>query len=79
MVLELKKSIADGKVLFGIRETVKHAKKISKAVVASDCRQEVISQLQNNKIELEVLEDTKHELANNLELDFRCEVFGLRK
>ncbi len=79
MILELKKGIADEKVIFGAKEILKNAKKISSAFVSADCRQEVISLLKNNKIGFEILENTKQDLANDLEIDFKCEVFGLTK
>ena len=79
MVHELKKAIEEKKVLFGIKEIMKNTKNLEKVFVAADCRNEIIGILENNKIIMEPLDFSKDELASKLTLDFKCEVFGLKK
>ena len=79
MVHELKKRIDDGKVFYGIKETLNNSKDLNKAMVPADCRDEIVSLLGDNQIDVEFMELSKEELANKLELEFKCEVFGLKK
>ena len=79
MVFELKKGIESGKVLYGIKQSVKNSKKLNKAFVAADCRDDIIFLLEDNKMDIEFLDFSKEELTTKLELDFKCEVFGLKK
>lgn len=79
MIHELKKSIDNNVVLFGVKEALRHSKNLDVAYVPADCRQETLSLLGNNNVEIEVMDISKKELAEKLELNFRCEVFGLKK
>ena len=79
MMFELKKGLEEGKVFFGIRQAIKNSDNLDKALVSSDCREQIKNFLKINKIDFEELEFSKEELATKLELDFRCEVFGLKK
>jgi len=79
MHLELKKNFEDNKLFFGIRETLKNSVKLSKVLVPSDCRVETINLLNKNKIDFESIDKTGEEIMNQFELDFVCEVFGLKK
>ncbi|NCO11195.1 hypothetical protein CO038_00495 [Candidatus Pacearchaeota archaeon CG_4_9_14_0_2_um_filter_39_13] len=79
MVVELKKSIDAGKVFFGIRQSLKNSGRLKRTYIPSDAREETIEMLKKNKIEFDVLEVSKEEAAQKLELDFLCEVFGMRK
>lgn len=79
MVFELKKGIESGKVLYGIKQSVKNSKNLNKAFVAADCRDDIVFLLEDNKIDIEFLDFSKEELTTKLELDFKCEVFGLKK
>ncbi|NCN99282.1 hypothetical protein COU62_01305 [Candidatus Pacearchaeota archaeon CG10_big_fil_rev_8_21_14_0_10_35_219] len=79
MVIELKKSINNGKVYFGVKQMVKNSKKIDLVFVPSDVRQETLEVLRKNKMDFDVLDVSKEEAAQKLELDFLCEVFSLGK
>ncbi|MCH7965199.1 MAG: hypothetical protein IH852_14810 [Bacteroidetes bacterium] len=79
MVHELKKNIENGKVFFGVKQTLKNAKNLKKVILPSDCRMEIRELLDTNKIAIEELEFGKQDLSNKLELEFECEVFGLKK
>lgn len=79
MVSELKKSIEADKAFFGIRECVKNVKKLDRIVVCSDVRDSTMSLLRKHKMEVEILDINKKELADKLEIDFLCEVFGVKK
>ena len=79
MVHELKKNIESSKVFFGIKQSLKNSKTLEKAIVAADCRDEIINLLEDNKIDVEFMEFSKEELSNKLGLEFKCEVFGLKK
>ena len=79
MVHELKKSIGAGKVLFGVKQSLKNSKTLDKALVPEDCRDDVINMLEENGVDVEFIEFSKEDLASKLELDFKCEVFGIKK
>ena len=79
MVVELKKSIELGRIFFGVKQTLKNSKNLNRVKVPLDCRREIVDILEKNGIEIEQMDLTKHDLANKLELDFQCEVFGLKK
>ncbi|MCH7568144.1 MAG: hypothetical protein IIA87_01870 [Nanoarchaeota archaeon] len=79
MVHELKQHILARKVFFGIKQSLKNSKNLNKALLSSDCREEIMDLLEKNKIDIEIMDFSKQELADKLELDFKCEVFGLRK
>ena len=52
MVHELKKGIEIGKVLFGIRQTLRNYKNLSKVLVSGECRQDIIDRLLEKNIEV---------------------------
>ena len=79
MVLDIKKRIETGKVLFGIKQTLKNIKNVEKVYVPTDCREEILKMLYNNKLEVKKTEFSKTDMASKLELDFQCEVFAFRK
>ena len=79
MVHELKKSVEEGRIFFGLKQTLKNSKELNRIFVSSDCRKDVINKLKNQKVDVELAELNKEDLANTLELDFHCEVFGLKK
>jgi ribosomal protein L7Ae-like RNA K-turn-binding protein len=76
-VKEIKEAMEKGKVYFGIRQTLKNAKKISNVFVTKDARKETIEKLENAKIEFSVLK-SKEDLSRELNLGFECEVFSLK-
>ena len=79
MVKELKDFIERDKVLFGMRECVKHGKKLAKAYVPADSRAEITEQLAKMGVDVSKFELTKKEVAEKLPLSFMCEVFGVIK
>jgi ribosomal protein L7Ae-like RNA K-turn-binding protein len=79
MVSELHEFVKKEKVVFGVRETTKHAKKLSRVFVASDCRNDIADMLKQKGLNVEFLEMPKNELMDKLALDFTCEVFGVKK
>ena len=79
MVLELKKGIEGGKVIFGVKQMIKNSKNLDLVFVPSDVRQETLNILEKNKMDFDFLDVSREEAAQKLELDFLCEVFSLRK
>lgn len=79
MVTEIKKSITSGKVFFGIKQSLKNSGRIKKIYLPADAREDTIKILKDKKMEIELLDISKEEAAQKLELDFLCEVFGMRK
>lgn len=79
MVTELQKHIDSEMVLFGLRESLKNSKKISKLFVAKDARQNIMRQLNEKNMDVEVLSLNKRELNDKLALGFECEVFGIKR
>ncbi len=77
-VKELKEAIEKNKVFFGIKQTLKNAKKVSNVFVSKDVRDETVEKLEKAEIEFVVLK-SKDELARELNLDFTCEVFSIKK
>tara|TARA_B100000315_G_C14108010_1_gene376815 strand:- start:201 stop:467 length:267 start_codon:yes stop_codon:yes gene_type:complete len=73
---EIKDSIETESVLFGIRQSLKNAKKLSNVFIAKDTRDETVEKLESAKIEFVVLK-SKEEISKELNLDFECEVFSL--
>jgi len=76
---ELKSSVDEERVFFGIKECLRNSSKLDKAFLASDHRGEVKKLLEANKIKTEVLDSSKEEVTDRLGLRFQCEVFGIRK
>lgn len=79
MHLELKKGFEMNKIFFGAKESLKKPQDLKKVFVSSDCREEILNLLNGEKINFELLEFSKEEITSQLELDFVCEVFGLKK
>lgn len=73
---EIKDSIEKENVFFGIRQSLKNAKKLSNVFIAKDTRDETVEKLESAKIEFVVLK-SKEEISKELNLDFECEVFSL--
>jgi len=75
-VKEIAEAMANGNVLFGIRQCLKFdsGKKGKNVFVAKDARDLTLLMLENEDIEYEVLGD-KAEMAKGLGLDFESEVF----
>ncbi len=78
MVSELQKFIESDSVIFGARESLRYANKISKAFVPVDCRDRIVEMLIRKKIDVEQIGMTKKEIAEKLGLEFYCEVFGIK-
>ena len=79
MVDEIKRLIEEQKVFFGIKESLKKSGEIDKAILSSDCRDEVKNLLSANKVKFEISDLSKNEISSRLGLSFKCEVFGLQK
>lgn len=77
-VKELKEAIDKGKVFFGVKQALKNSKKVSNVFVAKDIRDETVQKLENAGVEFVVLK-SKDDLARELNLDFDCEVFSIKK
>ncbi len=75
-VKELREAIEQRKIYFGIRQALKHSKKLSNVFIAKDVRDETVETLDNAGIEFMVLK-SKENLAKELNLDFECEVFSI--
>lgn len=79
MVHELKNSVEEDKVFFGIKQCLKKSSEIGGAVIVSDSRDEIKKLLKANGISFREIELSKREVAERLSIDFECEVFGIRK
>ncbi len=77
-IKEIKEAMEDGKVLFGIKQAIKHKKNIKTVFIAKDTRDETVEKLEDAKVEFIVLK-TKADLTKNLNLDFMSEVFSIKK
>ena len=75
-VKEIKEAMEKGNVYLGIRQTLKHANKLSNVFIAKDTRDKTVEKLDTAKIEFVVLK-SKADLAKELNLNFECEVFSL--
>ncbi|GEM_PF-503347 len=73
---EIRDAMEKGSVLFGIRQSIKNAKKLSGVFIAKDARDETVERLESANIEFVVLKP-KAELSKELNLDFESEVFSL--
>ncbi len=76
-VKKLKEEIAENNVLFGIKQALKHGKKLKMVFVAKDTRDGTIEKLETAEIEFDVLK-LKSDLSKELNLDFECEVFSIK-
>ena len=77
-VKEIKEAMDAGKVCFGIRQALKLGRKSKGVFIVKDARDEAIGKLEKAGIEFEVLK-SKDDVAKELNLDFGCEVFSLRR
>ena len=77
-VKEIKEAIESDSVLFGIKQALKLGKKSKAVFIAKDARDETVEKLEKAGIEFDVLK-SKADLAKELNLDFECEVFSLKK
>jgi len=77
-IKEIEENIEKGNVCFGIRQAIKHVKKLSGVFIAKDTRDETVEKLENANIEFVVLK-SKADIARELNLDFECEVFSIKK
>jgi ribosomal protein L7Ae-like RNA K-turn-binding protein len=77
-IKEISEAIKNEKALFGIKQCVKHKKKVESVFICKDTRDETVDKLEDEKIEFSVLK-TKKEMAKELNLDFLSEVFSLVK
>lgn len=64
-------------VSFGIRQALK-GNKSNVVFIAKDARDFTVSKLEDGGIEFSVLK-SKEDLSKELNLDFECEVFSLKK
>jgi|TARA_Y100000310_G_C20558768_1_gene751954 ribosomal protein L30E len=81
-IKEIKEAIDEGKMMFGVKQAVKHSKgkgkdNVSRVFVAKDARDVTIDKLEEAKVEFEVLK-TKEEIAKELGTDFESEVFSIK-
>ena len=77
-IKEIKESIENNNVYFGIKEALKHKKKVKSVFVTKDVRESTLKILQENNIEYSILKP-KAEVIKQLNLDFHCEVFSIKK
>jgi ribosomal protein L7Ae-like RNA K-turn-binding protein len=75
-VNEIKEAMKNGSVYFGLKQTLKNKKKIKSTFVAKDTREEILKELENNKIEYKPLK-SKKEMSKLLDLNFTSEVFSI--
>ncbi|HIG52086.1 hypothetical protein CXT76_00510 [Candidatus Parvarchaeota archaeon] len=78
-MIELNSAMNSGSLFLGIKQSLKNSKDLDKAIVSSDCRKNIIDLLKANKINILISELTKDEIKERLEIEFYCEVFGLKK
>ena len=81
-IKEIKQAMEEGKVLFGVRQALKHSKskgknKIKNSFVAKDAREETLEKLTKAGVKFDILKP-KLEMAKELNLDFESEVFSLK-
>ena len=75
-IKEISEAMAEGKVLFGVKQALKLGKGSKNVFIAKDTRDETVEKLEAAGIEFDVLK-SKAELAKELNLDFGCEVFSI--
>jgi ribosomal protein L7Ae-like RNA K-turn-binding protein len=74
-VKEIKEAMNEGKVVFGINQTLKKGKKLKHIFIAKDTRDSTVEKLEAAGLEFDVLK-SKSDLAKELNLDFESEVFS---
>ncbi len=77
-IKEIKEAIENENVVFGIKQALKLEKKAKNVFICKDTRDETVDRLDGAGIEFDVLK-SKEELAKELNLDFECEVFSIKK
>jgi ribosomal protein L7Ae-like RNA K-turn-binding protein len=77
-VKEIKEAMENGKVCFGLRQALKGGKNMKSVFICKDTRDETVEKLEVGKVEFDVLK-SKEDVAKELNLDFECEVFSVRK
>ncbi len=77
-VKEIREAMEKGEVFFGIRQALKNKGKLKSVFIAKNARDETVEKLEAAKIEFDVLK-SKDELTKELNLDFDCEIFSVRK
>ena len=77
-IKEIKEAMADGKVCFGVRQALKLGKKSMGVFICKDTRDGTVEKLEAGKVEFDVLK-SKEDVAKELNLDFECEVYSIRK
>ena len=77
-VKEIKEAIDSGRVVFGIKQTVKNKSKLDNVFIAKDTRDDTVEKLESAGVEFSVLK-TKADIAKELNLDFESEVISILK
>jgi ribosomal protein L7Ae-like RNA K-turn-binding protein len=76
-VRDIEDALKENKVFFGIKQCLKHKKKLKSVFIAKDARDETVDKLEKAGVEFIVLK-TKQDLAKQLNLDFESEVFSIK-
>jgi len=76
-IKEISEAIESGNIMFGVKQALKGGKKVKDVFIAKDTRDSTVEKLESAGIEFDVLK-SKAELAKELNLDFRCEVFSIK-
>ena len=79
MMHVLKQGLDSGKLHFGIKQALKKADSIEKVYISMDCRNQVKSLLEKNKLDVIQLNLSKNEISIQLAIGFKSEVFSLLK
>jgi len=77
-VKEISEAMENGKVCFGVRQALKLGKEAKDVFIVKDARDSTVEKLEAGGVEFDVLK-SKEELTKELNLDFECEVFSVRK
>lgn len=77
-IKEISEAVENKKILFGIKETLKHKKNLVSVFITKDARDATVNKLESAGIEFSVLKDKK-EMAKSLNMDFASEVFAIKK
>ncbi|RMD45788.1 hypothetical protein D6829_01330 [Candidatus Pacearchaeota archaeon] len=73
---EIRDAMSGGTVYFGIRQTLKNAKKVKKVFVVKDVREETVRKLKEAGFSVDFLKP-KSEVSKELGIGFECEVFSI--
>lgn len=77
-VKEIKEAMDNGKVVFGIKQTVKNKNKLDNVFIAKDTRDDTVEKLESSGIDFSVLK-IKADMAKELNLDFESEIVSILK